>query len=137
MQSLEDIEQIRRLKSRYFRCLDTKQWAELRACFAKDFTARIQGPHPDIEFNSADEFIAMNSQMLADVPTVHQGHTSEIDILDGEQARGIWSMYDRVELPDAGFEGWGHYHEEYRKEEGDWKIARLHLTRLLINPLTQ
>jgi hypothetical protein len=26
--------------------------------------------------------------------------------------------------------GYGHYHEQYRKIGGAWRIARLHLTRL-------
>jgi hypothetical protein len=38
-------------------------------------------------------------------------------------------MVDVVKL-GAGFVGYGHYHEEYRKVEGDWRIARLRLTRL-------
>lgn len=34
-----------------------------------------------------------------------------------------------------GIHGWGHYHEEYRKESGRWLIRRLTLTRLQLDPL--
>jgi hypothetical protein len=30
-------------------------------------------------------------------------------------------------------QGYGHYHETYRKEAGQWKIATLHLTRLRVD----
>jgi hypothetical protein len=30
--------------------------------------------------------------------------------------------------------GYGHYHDDYRKEKGCWRIARMRLTRLLIEP---
>ena len=33
VRALEDVEAIRQLKYRYFRCLDLKRWDELGACF--------------------------------------------------------------------------------------------------------
>ena len=38
--------------------------------------------------------------------------------------------YDYVESPQFVLHGFGHYHEEYRKADGAWRIARLKLTRL-------
>ncbi|MBC8188544.1 MAG: nuclear transport factor 2 family protein, partial [Proteobacteria bacterium] len=70
---------------------------------------------------------------LADVLTVHHGHMPEIEITGPDTASGIWSMVDIVQL-GAGFKGYGHYHDEYRKQEGGWRIARMRLTRLLIEP---
>ena len=104
-------------------------------CFTDDFTARYEGPHPDIEFSSPEEMVATNREMLAEVPTVHQGHMPEIELTGPGSARGTWAMYDRVELPGAAFEGWGHYHETYCRHEGVWLIARMHITRLKIQPL--
>jgi hypothetical protein len=43
-------------------------------------------------------------------------------------------MMDEVML-GAGFRGYGHYHEEYRKAGGRWRIRRLRLTRLKVVPL--
>lgn len=39
----DDIEAIRRLKARYFRCLDTKDWAQLEAVFAPDVEIDMRG----------------------------------------------------------------------------------------------
>ena len=39
-------------------------------------------------------------------------------------------MTDRVDHPDYLLVGHGHYHEEYVRQNGRWKIRRLKLTRL-------
>ena len=130
-----DIEAIKQLKARYFRLLDTKQWDAWAGLFSADFTALYQGPHPDIHYASAAELVGSNRELLADVPTVHHGHTPEITLTGPDSATGIWAMYDRVELPGNAFEGYGHYHEEYRRVGGEWKIRRIVLKRLKISPL--
>jgi hypothetical protein len=35
-------------------------------------------------------------------------------------------------VPFRRFRGFGHYHETYRKVSGEWRIATLRLTRLLV-----
>jgi hypothetical protein len=60
----------------------------------------------------------------------------EIELLSATEARGIWAMFDYVEFkPSRGIRGYGHYHEEYRKEAGSWHISKLKLTRLRVDPL--
>mgnify|MGYP003408218853 FL=1 len=46
-------------------------------------------------------------------------------------------MYDRVEMPGNSFEGYGHYHDEYRKVDGPVRIAATTLTRLHIAALAE
>jgi hypothetical protein len=128
---LVEIEAIKQLKARYFRFLDTKQWDAWRELFAGDFQAEIHGPHPVIHYESRDAMVDAMREILADAPTVHHGHMPEIELTGPDTARGIWAMLDLVKL-GAGFVGYGHYHEEYRKVDGDWRIARMRLTRLHI-----
>jgi hypothetical protein len=133
--SLQDIEDIKQLKARYFRYFDTKQWDKWRDLFTEDCvydgTSRA--------YTSRDEFIAGTRKRLDPAMTVHQGHTPEIKILGPDSARGIWPMFDRVEFGEVvrhghgtsrGFTGYGHYEEEYRKVDGEWKICFLRITRL-------
>ena len=129
---LAEIESIKRLKARYFRLLDTKQWDAWREVFSDDFVGEVHGPHPVIHFDSADEMVALNRRMLAEVPTVHHGHMPEIHLTGPDTATGIWAMMDLVTL-GAGFVGYGHYHEEYRKREGEWRISKMTLTRLHVD----
>jgi len=71
------------------------------------------------------------------VVTVHHGHMPEIEILTPTTARGIWSMEDKLRWPEGSpirsMHGYGHYHEEYKKVDGAWKISLNKLTRLRVD----
>ncbi|HTZ23833.1 MAG TPA: nuclear transport factor 2 family protein, partial [Streptosporangiaceae bacterium] len=48
-------------------------------------------------------------------------------------------MFDWVDDPDQhrAFQGFGHYHEEYRRDgDGQWRISRLRLSRLRVDEVT-
>jgi hypothetical protein len=138
--SLEDIEAIKQLKARYFRLLDTKRWDDWR----EQFTDDCQFDGTSRAYPGPDEFVAGTRERLSDALTIHQGHMPEIVLTGEDTARGIWSMFDWVEFEEErdvgrglnrGFTGYGHYEEEYRKEDGRWKISLLRLTRLKLNPI--
>lgn len=140
IQQLLDVEAIKQLKARYFRLLDTKQWDELRAIFTDDATFAFREDPNDVE--TVDSVVARWSKFLAPARTVHQGHTPEIELQGPDAAHGVWAMVDYVEWPEQdgvrkGMEGHGHYHEDYVKVDGEWKIARLRLTRLRVNGLPE
>jgi hypothetical protein len=134
--TLAEIEAIKQLKARYFRLLDTKRWDEWREIFSDDFEGEVDGAgvHPTIYFANREEMVASNRKILATAVTVHHGHTPEITLSGQDTATGIWAMMDIVKL-GAGFRGYGHYHEEYEKRAGQWRIRRLRLTRLEVMPL--
>ena len=123
------IEEIGRLKARYFRLMDTQQWAEWGEVFTED--ARLQwGPGPDDSAEGRAAIVEAVRTALSGATTCHHGHMPEIEILDDMTARGIWAMFDLVDHPRFRLQGYGHYHEEYRKQDGTWKIHRSQLTRL-------
>lgn len=136
--ALEDIEQIRKLKARYFRLMDQQQWNEWKECFTEDVTASYDGP-PRI--NKSDDptavtcvgraaLIAAVSALFANAISIHQGYMPEIEITSPTTATGIWTMYDYARMPKCTFKGWGHYYEEYVKQGGQWKMKTIRLTRL-------
>ena len=128
-QTLLALEDIRALKARYFRAMDTKDWTLLASCFTEDLHADFRaGPGMLVEGREA--YMAQISEILKDATTVHQGHMPEITLLDPDNATGVWAMEDLVQLPGISLQGWGHYHERYRREEGVWKIASIRLSRL-------
>jgi hypothetical protein len=61
----------------------------------------------------------------------------EIEVTSPTTARGVWAMEDKLRWPEdsplAGLHGYGHYHEEYVKVGGAWRIARTTLTRLRVD----
>ena len=128
LQTLADLEAIKQLKARYFRLLDTKQWSEWAEVFTED--ARLQwGPADEQIMQGRETIVAQVSANLEDGVSVHHGHMPEIEI-HGDTATGIWAMHDYVEMPQLVLRGWGHYHEEYAREAGGWRIRRSRLTRL-------
>ena len=137
-QHLYEIEQIKQTKARYFRFLDSKQWADWRTCFSDDLHFYLeQDPKPVASL--AEEFVAYVSKLLAETVTVHHGHMPEIELTSATTATGIWAMFDRVDwsktaTPERTFQGYGHYLEEYEKQaDGRWCIKRIRLTRICMD----
>jgi ketosteroid isomerase-like protein len=135
---LLDIEQIKQLKARYFRLVDTKQWDEWGKVFASDAVLEI--PEGDLVHRGRAEIVANVSTVMEHLRTVHHGLMPEIEITGPDTARGVWAMSDYVEWPAddgtrVGLRGYGHYVEEYVREDGQWCIARSRLERLRVDPL--
>jgi hypothetical protein len=65
----------------------------------------------------------------------------ELEVTGPDTARGTWAMFDYVEWPASaagarvGLHGYGHYREEYVREDGEWRIGRSRLERLRVDPL--
>jgi hypothetical protein len=138
LERLQAIEEIRNLKARYFRFMDTKQWEALATVFTPDM--RVLSPDGKIWLSGGNAFAASLKHSLEHSVSVHQGFMGEIEIVDAENAKAIWSMQDAIEWEDRHpREGWksiagrGHYHDTYRKIDGLWRIATLSLTRLRLD----
>ena len=128
--TFEEIEHIKKLKARYFRLIDTKQWDAWGELFTEDVSVVCQGPHPDIRCEGRADLVARVRKALAKAVTVHHGHMPEIELTSPTTATGIWAMFDIVQSPQLNFKGYGHYEEEYVKQASTWRIKNLLLTRL-------
>ena len=138
LERLEAIEEIRSLKARYYRLMDTKQWDELRSVFTSDM--KVVTPEGAIYSEGGDAYAASLRHSLEHSVSCHQNLSGEVEIVDADNARAIWAMQDVIEWQDrhprTGWKsilGRGHYHETYRKESGEWRIATLTLTRLRLD----
>jgi SnoaL-like domain len=130
---LAAIEDIKQLKARYFRCLDTKDWAGFEAVFADDAVLDTS-EEADAVVHGAAAIVAYVRGQVGDVETVHHGHMPEISITSPSSASGIWAMEDMLRWPPGSpiqaLHGYGHYHETYVLDGNGWRIASLRLTRL-------
>ena len=127
---MDDIEAIRQLKARYFRTMDTKDWAGMRQVFADDVVIDTSEGGGGV-VTGADEFMAFLQEALGEATTVHQGHMPEIELTSDATATGVWALTDIVIFPGGiRLDGYGHYHETYEKADGAWRIKTLKLTRL-------
>lgn len=138
-------EEIRRLKARYFRLLDTKAWRDLVDVFSPDAEMDVRGEVGGAEdglVHGPEAIVGFIRDMgsLDDATTVHHGHTAEIEIHSPATASGVWAMEDRIWWPEPfpieSLHGWGHYHETYVHDDDRWRIATMRLvrTRLDIQP---
>lgn len=126
-----------KVKARYCRLLDTKDWAGFGALFTEDFVLDVSEGTSVPLIRGREAAMQQVQTLVGTARTVHQVHTPEIDV-QGDEAHGVWAMQDRVvwEQPRRGLAsitGFGHYHERYVRRNGEWKIASLKLTRLHID----
>jgi ketosteroid isomerase-like protein len=138
LERLEAIEAIRSLKARYFRLIDTKQWDALRDVFAADLT--VLTPEGKVHAQGGAAYAAALQHSLEHAVSCHQGLAGEVEIDEDGAAHAIWAMQDVITWQDRHpVTGWkaivgrGHYHETYRREAGEWRIATLTLTRLTLD----
>lgn len=138
------IEEIKRLKARYFRLVDTHDWAGFAELFTHDALFDVRGAgeeNPDLStlgepFRGVEAILHFVEGHIGPVTSVHHGHMPEIDLLSEDEATGIWSFEDTLRFPAgspvAWLQGYGHYHETYRRVDGQWRIASLKITRLMV-----
>jgi uncharacterized protein (TIGR02246 family) len=134
------IEEIKQLKSRYFRCMDTKDWAGFEAMFAPDASVDYTPPGADSADWSAsgrERIVEFVRRIVEPAITVHHGHMPEVEVTSPTTARAIFAMEDLIWWPEGSrrrtLHGWGHYHESYIKMDGKWLIKTLRLTRLRVD----
>jgi len=137
MTTMIAVEDVKRLKARYFRLLDTKQWSQWAEVFSHDCVMDV--PEAGLVLEGREQIVSTISGFLEGARTVHHGHMPEIEVLGADTARGTWAMYDFVEFPGqegaapTALHGYGHYHEEYVRVDGQWRIARVRLERLRVD----
>lgn len=150
VEKLAAIEDIKQLKSRYFRAVDTKDAKLLRGIFTDDAVADYRGAATDPRSGinavpgNTGEIVSGGAAIadgvmasVANLVSVHHGSVPEIRLTGDTTAEGIWPMVDLLRFAPGGpvdeLVGYGHYHETYRREAGEWKIASLKLTRLRVD----
>jgi len=147
LETLNAIEDIRRLEARYARYADEKRWEDLAGLFTEDGWFRPL----DVGGNAIAKMVgregiatALGSRNSGDVQPIHQLLTNEIDVESPTTAKAVWAMADLIFRGESAIpeqkpgdalppfrtmRGWGHYHVTYRKVDGQWFIAARTLTR--------
>ncbi len=132
MLDLEAIELIKQLKARYFRFLDTRNLEGLQTVFTSDATASFIGGDYDFQLTGWEQLEAFYKKSFTGQNFgMHNGHHPEICV-DGDTATGIWYLQDIfVSLEhNMTIMGSALYEDEYRLEDGQWRIAQTGYERL-------
>jgi len=121
-------------KARYCRTLDTKDWKGYADLLTEDYVLDVSEGSRVPVIKGRDAAIKQVQSSILNATTVHQVHSPEIEVT-GDEARVVWALQDRVvwgsERPSIT--GYGHYHERWVRQQGEWKLACLKLTRLHID----
>lgn len=137
-EKLNAIEEIKKVKARYCRFVDTKQWDSYRDLFTDDCT--FDGTTSGMgDIADRHAFVAQAQQGLEGCISVHHCHGPEIELTSTTAASAIWAMEDMLQWPEASvgqirrMHGMDHYHESDAQVGGVWKIAAWRLTRLRVD----
>ena len=145
--SAADLEAIRAVFARRLYVMDTKQWDGYGPCHTEDVVSEswaAGGGEAQVQGRQAlTEKIRDTLDGASPVTSVHHGHTPLIEYAGphpetGEPtATGIWAMEDRlwwqVDGRERWLHGWGHYHERYRRVDGQWLISYRRLERIRVD----
>ncbi len=145
-QRLAALEDIKQLKARYWRAVDTKDHDLLRNVFADDAEIDMRSQQLDPvaaaaqPLPSPDDFVKHSLSMLEGVRSIHHGHMPDIGFTSDTEATGFWPMEDNLwvdgeaaKLPFKHLQGFGFYHDRYRKTEKGWRICFTTLERVQVN----
>lgn len=142
---------VRKVKATYWYTMDTKDWAGLAGVFTTDaiFDMRGERAHSlstdiaDLEpvedaIAQEDPAVAIGAAAIAEFirnvvetwVTVHHGAAPIIDVSAADRATAIWPFFDFIDDGRNALRGYGHYHDEYRKVDGEWRISHCRITRI-------
>ena len=121
--SYDDLHAIERLKYRYLRALDTKQWDTFEDCFVPEATGDYNG----LTFADRASLVDyMRTNMPEGLISLHQAHHPEIDLDpdDRDRATAHWYLHDKIIVEAMRFmlEGGAIYTDEYVRTDAGWRI---------------
>ena len=132
LERLEALEEIKLLKARRDRFVDTKDWEALEALHVPEHRSDNGDYEP---WTSAAEMIANVREIMKDLRTAHHSHTPEITFDSPTTASGIWAMTGISLWNQGEDEHWfvaaGHYFETYEKRHGPWLFTSRRLEYVL------
>lgn len=121
-----DIEDIKQVKYRYLRALDTKDWATFADTLTEDVTGDYgESLGEDHRFTDRDALVEfMRASLGPDIVSEHRVSHPEI-VVTGDEATGTWYLQDRVIAAEFNFMliGAAFYRDRYRRTPDGWKIS--------------
>ena len=127
-----EIEEIKRLKYKYMRCVDMKRWVEMAEVFIPEATAAYSGGHYSYEGREAIIEWLEKGMGRDSLMTTHSVHQPEIELEGSDRATGVWKLEDTVVDVQFGvtINGAAFYHDRYVKRDGRWLIEHTGYERI-------
>jgi hypothetical protein len=124
LQRMLAIEEIKQLKYRYLRFLDTKEWDALAELFLEDATSAYGDGKYAFEGREAIMSFLRDALGRPSILTAHHVHQPEIELTSESTATGVWALWDTViDLQhQLTIRGAAFYRDEYVKQNGQWRF---------------
>lgn len=124
-EDLVEIEAIKRLKYRYARLLDTKDFDALNDLFIQDATASYSGGQLSYEGREAIVDFLRTALGSTTMLTSHLVGQPEIELTGPDTAEGTWALQDMVIVAEHHLEirGTAFYEDRYVKVDGSWRFS--------------
>ena len=134
---LEDLEAIKRLKYKYFYCIDKGLWDEIGDCFAEDAVADYGLDMPLLQGRATISNFFMENIAPAYSMCVHQGHNPEIDLTSDTTATGLWELDNFMVTAKTNMGIWigAFYEDDYVKEKSEWKIKKTKISYIFMSDI--
>lgn len=140
LQQLSDFEDIRTLKHRYFRGIDTADTALLRELFTDDVSIDYRGGEYRVTLRGRDNLLEFLANSFSEAAVaMHHGHMPEITLTGEHTAEALWYLEDIFISLEARTHttGTALYRDRYVRNNGSWRIAHSEYDRVieLVQPL--
>lgn len=141
LQQLSDLEEIKLVKHRYFRGIDTADMALLEPLFTEDVEVEYIGGDYRVALQGRDNMIVfLANSFHSGAQAMHHGHMPEITFTGPDSAEAIWQLEDIFIDHEKQEHTYGSaiYRDVMLREGGAWKISRTVYDRVMevVQPLT-
>lgn len=134
---LAHIEAIKQLVAIRIRAVDAGDWDTYAECHAPDHVSHGSSFAPP---PGREAMIAALKAAYAGMSSIHTAYAPQIVLTGPNEAKGTWSLADRLYWHEGDVEhwalGWGTYDETYRRDDGIWRFTsrRLQYLRRELSP---
>jgi SnoaL-like domain len=141
IERLTIVDAVGQLKARYCRLADARMWAPFSELFMPDGSMKFYDAAGALASQAEGRpgIIEKLTLSVGSAQPIHHVFSGEIDVHSADMATAIWAMEDWIFRPAGSapdhksMHGFGHYHETYRRVDGQWLIATLELRRLKLD----
>jgi len=131
---LRDLEEIKQLKHRYFRAMTYNDHDTLKETLTADVvTSYSDGKYVFEDRDQLLTFLIESHDPNAGIMAYWMAGMPEITLESETKATAIWAMYHYFYSQKGGFvdEMFVYYDDEYRKDDGVWRISKTGYTRVI------
>lgn len=133
LEELKIITEITKLKARYCRLVDIKDWGGFESLFAEDATFDIPGMG-GMPIKGRREILALVRKSIGEGNSIHIVSMPDIDVLDADMAKATWGLETvlsvRARPGEPAPRSHAFTHDTYARRDGSWLLQSVRLEPL-------